>query len=103
MDSPHLAFPIRFTGTSFDVVEQQSPEHVIQQAEVVVRTRPGMLEAQPTFGLPELAGRTEELAPILSSHLERFVPDARLLVEEDRSQLEQHLVALHVEQAGQDA
>lgn len=84
-DIPHLAFPLRFNGATFTEVEQQSGEHLMQQAEIVVRTRPQTLEAQPEFGLRNLIGTSVPVGPPVVSALKRFIPDHEYAVLEDES------------------
>jgi hypothetical protein len=73
--TPHLAMPLRYRAGRFVAVEQGSERHLEDQAEVLVRTRPGMLEASPDVGLRDLAGKLGPVAPELLAALARI--DAR--------------------------
>jgi len=72
----HLALPLRFRAGRFLSVEQGSRRHLEDQAEVVLRTRPGTLEADPTFGLRNLVAESGMVGPEVLAALERLVPDA---------------------------
>lgn len=97
--SPHLAFPVRFRGSGFVTVEQDSARHLQDQAEVVLRTRPGMHDAMPELGLRDLAARLDPAAPQVLAALAGHV-DARFFAEEDESALEDRVrtVTLELEQ-----
>jgi hypothetical protein len=72
-DVPHFALPIRLRAGRFLATEQGSRRHLEDQAEVVLRTRPGTLEADPTFGLRDLVGRAGAVTPEVLAALERYV------------------------------
>jgi hypothetical protein len=69
----HLAFPLRFRAGRFLSVEQGSRRHLEDQAELLLRTRPGTLEADPSCGLRDLAGTLGPTAPEVLAALERNV------------------------------
>lgn len=81
--TPHLAMPLQVRAGEFVATEQGSPRHCQDQAEVVVRTRPGALEADPGFGLRELVARIGPAAPEVDAALREFVPDVEFLVAEE--------------------
>lgn len=70
---PHLSMPLRYRAGRFLSVEQGSRRHLEDQAEVVLRTRPGTLEADPTFGLRDLVSRAGAVTPEVLAALERHV------------------------------
>lgn len=80
--APHLAFPLRFRAGRFLTVDQDSQRHREDQAEVVLRTRPGDFEHDPELGLRELVGRTAPAAPEVLAAVSRVV-DASFDVRED--------------------
>lgn len=89
--TPHLAYPFRVRGGRFVTVDQNSADHVAQRAEVALRTRPGMLEAQPEFGLRSLIGSTGPVGPVVTAALERAGLTGRFLTTEDDSQVAGHI------------
>ena len=84
--TPHAAFPLRVIGGKLVTVEQGSPRHIQDQAEVIIRTRPGDLEATPELGLRSLLGSTEPAAPKILAALDRWL-DRRFLAVEDETAL----------------
>lgn len=102
--TPHPAFPLRVRAGAFVTVEQGSPRHLQDQAEVILRTRPGTHEAMPELGLRELAGRLAPAAPEVIAALSEHV-DGRFLTEEDETDLAEHVrrVTLELEQGGAPA
>lgn len=82
IDTPHLSFPFSVTDGTFDIVEQDSPEHLAQRVLLTVNTFIGDRLEDPDFGIPDSllqAGGTdlEELrAAIAASE-----PDAAPLVD----------------------
>lgn len=80
--TPHLAFPLRVVRGRFLTVEQGSRRHREDQAEVVLRTRPGTLDHDPDFGLRELVGRLGPVAPALVAAIEREVPGSGFEAQE---------------------
>lgn len=100
--TPHLAFPLRFRGGAFVAVEQDSRRHLQDQADVILRTRPGTHEAMPEVGLRDLVGRLTPAAPEVIAALSEHV-DARFLTEEDETHLADHVrrVAVELEQESQ--
>jgi hypothetical protein len=83
---PHAAFPLRFRAGRFLTVEEGSPRHLQDQAEVAVRTRPETLDHAPEFGLRDLVGTLGPASPQVAAALERWVPGA-LRTTEDREAL----------------
>lgn len=79
--NPHLAFPLRFRVDRFLAVDERSRRHLEDQAEVLVRTRPGTLEAAPSFGLRNLAGTLGPVAPDVLAAVERTVPGLPAVTE----------------------
>lgn len=69
----HLSFPLRFRAGRFLAVEQGSRRHLEDQAELLLRTRPGTLEPDPTFGLRDQAGTLGPVAPEVLGTLARTV------------------------------
>lgn len=61
--APHLAFPLRVRAGRFLTVEQDSRRHREDQADVVLRTRPGTFDHAPDLGLRELVGSLEPVSP----------------------------------------
>lgn len=56
--TPQLAIPLRFTADGREaLVEQGSGEELRQHAEVAARVLVGSLDADPTFGTSDQAGR----------------------------------------------
>lgn len=72
-DVPHFALPLRLRAGRFLAVEQGSRRHLEDQAEVVIRTRPGTLEADPAFGVRDLVATAGPVGPELVAVLERDV------------------------------
>lgn len=70
---PHLAFPLRFRAGRFLSVEQGSQRHLEDQADLLLRTRPGTLEPDPAFGLRDQVGRLGPVAPAVLGTLARTV------------------------------
>lgn len=96
--TPHLAFPLRFRAGRFVTVEQDAPRHLQDQADVVLRTRPGTHEAMPDVGLRDLVARLAPAAPEVIAALSDHV-DARFITEEDESELEDRVRRVTVELA----
>lgn len=71
--TPHAAFPLRVRAGGFVTVEQDSRRHREDQAEVVCRTRPGMLDHDPAFGLRDLVARLAPGAPEVLAAVARQV------------------------------
>ena len=96
-DIPHLGFPLLFRDGTFSVVEQQSDAHLIQQAEVVVRTRPDTLEPQPEFGLRDLTGSIGPIEPEVRGALDTFIPDRRFVLDEDLSRIDERIFQVAID------
>lgn len=71
--TPHLAFPLRLRAGRFLAVDQGSRRHLEDQAEVLLRTRPNTLDADPTFGVRDLVASTGLVGPEVHAALERDV------------------------------
>lgn len=85
--TPHLGFPLRRTAAgAFVAVEQRSARHLQDQADVLVRTRPGSQDATPELGLRELVARLGPAAPEVLAAIGEHV-QANFLAEEDASAL----------------
>ena len=84
--TPHLAFPVRLRAGRFLAVEQDSRRHLEDRAEVLLRTRPGSLDADPELGLRELVARLGAASPevlrVVSEHV-----SAQFTAAEDESLL----------------
>lgn len=78
--------PFQCVNGRFVSVEQGSARHLQDQAEVTLRTRPGMLEDDPSFGLRDLAATLGPASPEVIAALDEFV-DTRFLVDEDQDAL----------------
>ncbi len=52
-DVPHLAWPLRLSGSSFAVVEQDSIDEIQQNVAVICDTPLGTYLHQPEFGIPD--------------------------------------------------
>jgi hypothetical protein len=100
--SPHLAFPLRVIGGRAVTVEQGSPRHLQDQAEVVLRTHPGTFDHAPDLGLRDLVATSDPVAPVVLKALEASVPGL-FTVTEDTSQLEQRVRRVSVELQQQEA
>lgn len=101
--TPHLAFPLLPVNGRFALVEQGSPRHVSDQAEIVLRTTPGDFVAMPQLGLRPLVARTAAAAPVVIQALEQAIPGQRFLAEEDLSQLAQRVRSVTVSILQEDA
>ena len=53
MDTPRLAFPIRFEGDHFAETDQDTAEEVRDALEYVLTTRLGERAESPEFGIPD--------------------------------------------------
>lgn len=51
---PHFDLPFRLSGSSFAVVDQDTPEDVTNCVEAIVRTPLGFRDDSPDFGLEDL-------------------------------------------------
>lgn len=100
--APHLAFPLRVRAGRFLTVEQDSPRHVQDQAEVVLRTRPQTFEHDPDFGLRDLVARTGPAAPPILEALRRVI-GADFDAVEDTSELADRIrrVVVSLREAGE--
>lgn len=85
---PHSAFPLVFTSLGMAVVGQNTTDHVLQRAEVLLRTRPGDFEFDPDLGLADQVGTVDPVAPAVLDALDQFEPFSRFLTREDESALE---------------
>lgn len=99
--TPHLAFPLRVRSGRFLTVEQDSREHLETQAELVLRTRPGSLEAQPKLGMRDLVARLSPASPEILTALTRFV-DTDFMAGEDESALAEHVRTVSIEVAREE-
>lgn len=82
----HLAFPLRVVGGRFRSVEQGSPRHLQDQADVLLRTRPGTIEHAPELGLRDLVARVGPASPEILAAISRHVP-GEFTAREDESEL----------------
>jgi hypothetical protein len=89
-------------GGRFVVVEQDEPAHLVQCAEVMLRTSPGTFEATPDVGLRDLLFTTSPTAPVILEALRRFVPQGAFDAVEDESQLADRIrrVAVNIRSEG---
>lgn len=92
---PHLAFPLRFRVDRFVSVEQGSQRHLEDQADVLLRTRPGTLEAAPDLGLRNLVATLGAVSPEILAVVLRHVGAAFGAVE-DESRLAQRVRSVAV-------
>lgn len=88
--APHLRFPLRVSGGTFETVEQDSIDDIAQCAEIVMKYRVGYRTSIPEFGMPDQAFRqgganVQEIAAALG----RWEPRARALIEADPSLLDE--------------
>lgn len=83
---PHLSLPIRVENGALAAVEQDSPDHLQDRVYAVLAYRPGQRLDRPDFGLPQQAMRQggASLEEIRQT-VERFEPDAVVLVDRDPS------------------
>jgi hypothetical protein len=106
---PRLAVPLRLAADGrLATVDQHSDPDIQGRVEVVLRYRHGDLEADPTFGIPDLLFRqggadTEALA----REIARLVPDAEVGLAKDdgavRDRIEQVSVTFPTAGIDQDA
>lgn len=99
--SPHLALPLRLREGRFVSVDQGSTRHLQDQAEVVVRTRPGTLEDDPEFGLRNLVATLGPVAPEVLAAVHRAVP-ARFAADEDETALAERVRSVALDLAAED-
>lgn len=88
--SGYLAFPLRYSGGKFATVEVDTVEHAEQRGEVLLRTRRGMFDADPEFGIADLVGRLGPVAPEVQAAIDRFV-DGALVATEDADSVRSRL------------
>lgn len=81
--APHLAFPLRVVGGRPVTVEQGSPRHLQDQAEVVLRTYPGLIDHAPDLGLRDLVARVAPAAPEVLRALGAHVPGLFDAIEDE--------------------
>jgi phage baseplate assembly protein W len=76
---PHFAFPFqRGPNGKVNVVEQDSPEHVMSCENVIVRCPVGFRDDRPEFGIPWPQFRNAPLdLGALEAALQRFEPRSR--------------------------
>lgn len=95
---PHLAFPVRLRAGRFAAVEQDSRRHLEDRAEVLLRTRPGTLDATPELGLRDLVARLGAASPeVLRVVTESVSP--QFAAVEDESLLAERVRGVAVELA----
>lgn len=81
--TPQLAFPLRFQGAAFAVVEQDTEEEIRASVETIVRYPIGTRPELPDFGVPDHTfqqGTQIDLAPILAA-VARWEPRAATLAQ----------------------
>ena len=83
-DVPHFDTPLRFTGSDFAVVEQDSTEEIADCVEACLRTPVGSRIDEPEYGAPDemfsQLGPNPSAEPYLAA-VERDEPRADLLGE----------------------
>lgn len=99
--TPVLAFPLRVRAGRFLTREQDSRGHREDQAEVLIRTRPGMLDHDPRVGLRDLVARTSPAAPEVLDAVRRHVGEG-FTATEDESQLAQRVRRVTLELTDQE-
>lgn len=87
---PHLTFPVRVDVTGrLATVQQDTPADIISCLEVAALYKPGDLEADPDFGLPDQTfAQGGPDAGDIADVLERAEPRARILVGVDRDRFD---------------
>ena len=83
MTYPALAYPLEVVAGRFRTVDGDSAAHVEVQAEIVLRTRPGDVEATPKMGLRDLIGTMGPIGPTILDALEESIPGAAFIARED--------------------
>jgi phage baseplate assembly protein W len=81
---PHLSVPIRFNGTSFAMVEQDSPEEIAQCVLACVSTIVGSRIDAPGYGVPDETFQQLSPTPSVEAYLaavQEAEPRAHLLGE----------------------
>lgn len=83
VETPHFRFPFALNGAHVDVVEQDTPEHVMSCENVVVRCPIGFRTEKPEFGwaFPEFRNAPLDLGE-LESALRRWEPRGRASARE---------------------
>lgn len=81
IEPEQIAVPVRFENGRLATVEQDSPGHIAQCVETVLRYEPGDREAEPDFGRSDAAFRRGgPAADAIVAAVERWEPRARLVV-----------------------
>lgn len=81
--TPQFAFPLRFDGTSFAVVEQDTEEEIRACVETIIRYPIGLRPEQPDFGVPDQTfrqGDEIDTAPMLAA-VAKWEPRAATLAQ----------------------
>lgn len=99
--TPQIALPVRFANGRLATVEQDSPDHVFQRVEAILRYTPGDLEATPQFGRRDQAFRRggPDREQVLNA-VERWAPDARVRSDVDLSALGELAATIRVDVLG---
>jgi hypothetical protein len=86
MAIPHFAYPISLDSSGHPVlVEQDSIDHVADQVQVALETRPEQgTPLRPGWGTPDLAFRQQPLdLEALADEVGELIPAARVLLDDD--------------------
>lgn len=97
--SPRLTWPLQFDSRTghLKTAEHGSVDDLMSQVEAVLRTRIGDRIERPEFGSLELRGQQLPVdTETLVAHVERWVPGARLLVEQDPDRFDELVARLKI-------
>jgi phage baseplate assembly protein W len=86
-----LAFPLRCVNGRFRTVPQDSPEHVAQCAEIILRTPQGTFDHDPSLGLRDVLHDFGPVAPAILDALDRHEPRRRFLADEQISDVDERM------------
>jgi phage baseplate assembly protein W len=98
---PHFSFPFRPDGTSFAVVEQDTPSEIQDCVQVCMLTPPGSRLVEPDYGVPEiLYSQFPANIPGIIAALARWEPRASVTLDETLNTIDQKVAYLQIAISG---
>jgi phage baseplate assembly protein W len=100
-DNPHIKLPFQLAGRAVAVVEQDSPDEIAQNVEVILRYPLGSRPELPDFGVRDLT--FSEGQPDLNeiqTAITLWEPRADALIESEPDFLDDLVAHVHVELRG---
>jgi phage baseplate assembly protein W len=99
---PHFSYPFRLEGNSFAVVDQDTPDDIVQSVEILVATRRGQRQELPDYGIADPLFEDGLDLQDITDAIADWEPRATTAVDSEIDDIDQYINHIRVNVSGGD-